>query len=246
MRCLECKTFFLPIRKSHRCCSEECSGIRWRRKHRKELVAYNKKWIAKNPGAIAQYNERKRKAPRHIICAFCKVSFLSKYGQRKYCSPRCRSKARMLRPGEKEKAKIRSKANAKNNKPRLRAWYRDYYPGYAQRKMIAQPWSTLLTGAKRRAKIKKITFDLTPEWAIKRWTGACELTGLPFSEPVKRVGYKNRNMSPSIDRIHPTGGYTQDNCRIILWAVNGFKRDSSDSDMYKIARALIARADRKD
>lgn len=179
-------------------------------------------------------------------CVHCKTEFDCFYRQRRYCTPKCRGKARMLRPGEREKASARSGAYAKDNRVRVRTWYRTYYPGYAQKKMTAQPWSTLLAGAKRRAKIKNIPFDLTPEWAAKRWTGYCELTRLPFSEPEKRVGYKNRNMSPSIDRINPAGSYTQNNCRIILWAINCFKRDSSDAEMYEIAKALIANISRTD
>jgi len=178
-------------------------------------------------------------------CVHCEIKFFCRYKQRRYCSAACRRKARMLRPGEKEKAAARSIAYAKNNKPRVREWYRTYYPGYAKKKMIAQPWNPLLVGAKRRAKIKNVSFDLTPEWAAARWTGYCELTGLPFSGPDKRVGYKNRNMSPSIDRIDPDGPYTQNNCRIILWAINCFKRDSSDSEMYEIAKALISNTSRK-
>lgn len=49
-----------------------------------------------------------------------------------------------------------------------------------------------------------------------------------------------RFFSPSIDRIVPALGYTPENCRFILWAVNAFKHDGTDDDMYRVAEALIA------
>lgn len=97
----------------------------------------------------------------------------------------------------------------------------------------------LFRGAKQRSKEKSVPFDLDDAWARARWTGKCELTGLEFSSPEKRKGNKLRNFSPSIDRIVGELGYVKNNCRFVLWAVNSFKRDSSDADMYRMAVALV-------
>ncbi len=238
-RCHDCKKWFPPKTPRQRFCGPTCQHRDWVKNNKQHMDEYQREWIQGNPEARERYNAKKRRGWDETICKRCKSIFRRTSSQSKYCTAKCREKARMLRPGEREKASARSVAYANKNKSRVRVWYRTYYPGYAKKKMTAQPWSTLLTGAKRRAKIKHILFDLTPEWAAGRWTGYCELTGLPFSGPDKRVGYKNRNMSPSIDRINPAGPYTQNNCRIILWAVNCFKRDSSDTEMYEIANALI-------
>ena len=94
----------------------------------------------------------------------------------------------------------------------------------------------LLQGSKQRAKERGLQFDLTLDWILERWTGCCELTGLPFRlDVIKRDLY-----SPSIDRINSTQGYTQSNCRLVLWAINMFKSNGSDDDIYTIAQALMA------
>jgi len=95
---------------------------------------------------------------------------------------------------------------------------------------------SLLRGAQSRAKKKNLPYDLTKEWLLSRWTGRCELSGIPF---VLRDGAPGPKFySPSIDRIVPALGYVQSNCRVILWAVNALKHDGTDEDMYRVARAL--------
>lgn len=241
-RCQDCRKWFSPQTPRRRFCGPTCQHRDWVKNNKAHVDEYQREWVQGNPEARERYNAKRRHGWKNTVCknTDCKKVFRKTSGQSKYCSPKCREKSRRMRPGEREKTSARAVKYAKNNRTRIRTWYRAYYPGYALKKMTAQPWSTLLTGAKRRAKVKKVAFDLTPEWASSRWTGCCELTGLPFSGPNKRVGYKNRNMSPSIDRIDAAGPYTQENCRIILWAINCFKRDSSDAEMYGIAKALIA------
>ncbi len=107
------------------------------------------------------------------------------------------------------------------------------------RRMNGQPWFPLLAGAKQRAAKRKQPFDLTKEWASARWTGRCELTNIEFRGIEARVGNKRFAMSPSIDKIDPKKGYTQDNCRFIVFAVNWFKGEGSDEDMLFIARELV-------
>lgn len=79
-------------------------------------------------------------------------------------------------------------------------------------------------GAKQRATKKGLDFDLEVEWILaKLETGVCELSGMPFNfgyETSRQNPGKKNPHSPSIDRVDSTKGYTKDNCRIVLWAVN--------------------------
>jgi len=106
-----------------------------------------------------------------------------------------------------------------------------------QKARIRLPWKALLKTAEERARRKGVPFDLTPEWATARWTGRCEITQLAFLIGGRESGPKF--FSPSIDRIVPAKGYTQDNCRFVLWAVNAMKYDGTDSNMLDLAIAIV-------
>ncbi len=134
----------------------------------------------------------------------------------KYCTQRCKSRATYV----KHKASISLYKNRFYNKNR-----------------IDVPWLYMFVGAKYRAKSLKMPFDLTREWVTRRWTGRCELTDIPFVLGT-HLG-DPRSFSPSLDRIEPKKGYVQDNCRIVLLAVNIFKNNNDDAAMYRIAEALV-------
>lgn len=114
-----------------------------------------------------------------------------------------------------------------------KAWYEQRKEQIRQAR-INSPWKEPIIAAKSRAKKKGVPCDLTEAWAQKRWTGFCELTGLPFSVISKRTNM----FSPSLDRRIPTLGYLQSNCRFILQAVNMLKSDGTDENMFKIVSAL--------
>lgn len=89
----------------------------------------------------------------------------------------------------------------------------------------------------KREECKKrgLEYDLDAEWFIRRLTKGCELTGLPFE-----INEKGLQMtSPSCDRIDPSKGYTKDNCRLILNALNCFKGNGCDEEMLRIAKKLV-------
>lgn len=99
------------------------------------------------------------------------------------------------------------------------------------------PWRNALNGSKVRAKKLSAAFDLDREWCEKRWTGRCEVTNIEFILSKERNPYI---FSPSLDRIVPSLGYTKDNCRFVLHAVNALKGAGSDEDMYRIALAITS------
>jgi len=97
------------------------------------------------------------------------------------------------------------------------------------------PWRMALENAKNRSSKKGFAFDLTREWCERNWTGHCAVSGLPFVFGTQ----SHFPFSPSIDRVESTKGYTQDNCRFVLFAINSFKGTGTDQDMLHIARAII-------
>lgn len=101
-----------------------------------------------------------------------------------------------------------------------------------------KPWVTALSNARGRAKKSGIPYSLTLEWAESMWTGKCVATGAEF-----RIGVGKRgSYSPSVDRIDSSLGYSPENCRFVLWAINRFKSDATDAEMLDIARLLVAQA----
>lgn len=166
-----------------------------------------------------------------------------------------RHRARMMRDpeyAEREREKARNKvAIVRANDPKRREAEREYarkrrarIEGFANRERVSMNEARrkdvvkfIVRGAKSRSIKNGHEFDLTLEWAHARWTGKCELSGLPFdwSKPLLHA------FSPSIDRINPLKGYTQDNCRFILQAINAFKGSWSDETMFAIASAMLER-----
>lgn len=104
-----------------------------------------------------------------------------------------------------------------------------------KKKRHTRGWLYLVRKAKERAHKKNIPFSLTHTWASSRWTGRCELTGIEFVRG--EMGFSP--YSGSIDRIEPSKGYTDDNCRFVLMAVNAFKGKLSDAEMLTIAKAML-------
>lgn len=98
------------------------------------------------------------------------------------------------------------------------------------------PWLNAFRGSKARATKNRVPFTLTKEWAEARWTGRCEVTNIEFILSTKRSPYL---FSPSLDRIIPTLGYTPENSRFILHAVNALKGQGTDEDMLTIAKAIV-------
>ena len=98
-----------------------------------------------------------------------------------------------------------------------------------------EPYIECLVWARKRARKKNIDFSLTRKWARDRWNGCCELTGIKFV----KISAVHNPYSVSIDRIENDKGYTPENCRFILYALNGLKTNGTEADMYRIAEALL-------
>lgn len=99
--------------------------------------------------------------------------------------------------------------------------------------------SVLIRGAKHRAQIKKVPFDLdehTEEIRRRLDSWTCELTGIPLDK-TKRRDFN----SPSLDRIIPSVGYLYSNIRIVSYAVNCALGTWGEEKLRIIAEALLGR-----
>lgn len=221
MQCIECSKEFAPPRKDSKHCCVKCRELGYRKAHREEAKVRTKAWAAAHPG----YRKgRNLKPPRFAPCKHCGKEFRVRTGGL-FCSKSCRGKHRRITNPEWYKA-FHLKHKARNNAASI-ARYR--------RVRAAAPYQTLIEMAKVRAAAKKFAFDLTVEWGSLIWTGSCAVTGIPFE-----LGRSRRDAySPSIDRIEPTKGYTRDNCRFVLWAINACKGSATDADVLRICKAFI-------
>ena len=93
--------------------------------------------------------------------------------------------------------------------------------------------------AGRLSKKRSLSFDLTKEWVLDRLTaGVCEVSGLPFELSKSDRCHRNP-YGPSIDKIDSLGGYTQDNCRVVLNAINIGMNQWGLAEYKRIAAACI-------
>lgn len=168
----------------------------------------------------------------------------------------CREAQRRYRekPGKKEYYAAKSREYRSNNPGKhneaKRKWYaenREYVADYDLQRRLRAPIINLLMSARWRCRRLGIPFDLTREWAEETYTGFCSVTGLPIILPTGR-GEKYQRQGPfvpSLDRIDPKKGYTQENCRIVIWAYNRFKGTETDEEIVEIARAIVAAAEKR-
>lgn len=186
----------------------------------------------------ATYKKRPKKHPN-------KKAYNQKYRDKNYV----RLRAEHKKYYEENKTRIAEKQRVyRQSLPRelvfeRRARYQAAHKAKEKRRYHATrlwlPWLNALRGAKARATKHNIPFTLTKEWAEARWTGRCEVTNIVFILSNKRSPYL---FSPSLDRIIPSLGYTPENSRFVLHAVNALKGQGTDEDMLKIAQAIVQKA----
>jgi hypothetical protein len=81
----------------------------------------------------------------------------------------------------------------------------------------------IVRGARSRAKLKAVPFDLDIEWALdlaRSQNFCCALTRIPFSVDRPRANTRIGPFAPSFDRIEPHLGYTKENVRLVVFALN--------------------------
>lgn len=91
-----------------------------------------------------------------------------------------------------------------------------------QKRHVGRSLEIAVKGARQRSSKKKLAFDIDISWALEqaaRQNFRCRLTGISFYMPTASTSYRHP-YAPSLDRIDPCGGYTKDNVRIVIFAIN--------------------------
>ena len=172
------------------------------------------------------------------ICMACNAAKGREYYQRNADKAAAMQRARLKSPrGAKLAREYRSKFYAEN---------RDRWSGYRKTqkdKENASAWhraGRMLSWIRARAGRAGFEFDLTREWIEQRLdAGVCEVSGLGLElgrDPKMRFV----PFGPSVDRIDSSRGYTQDNCRVVVWIYNMAKSEWDDETVLKFAKALVA------
>lgn len=95
----------------------------------------------------------------------------------------------------------------------------------------------LVNVARHRAKSRGLPFDLSPIDIQRRIDGGyCELTGIAFNLEEPRAWN-----APSLDQRNPGGGYTRENVRVVLYALNVMANVWGENRIIEIASAISAR-----
>jgi len=97
--------------------------------------------------------------------------------------------------------------------------------------------SQLVAGAKSRAAMKGLPFDLTVSWVQKALdSGVCDATGIPFDMATKR-GWN----TPSLDQTQAGKGYTLQNTRVVLFGLNAACGTWGENRVIEMANAIMKR-----
>jgi hypothetical protein len=114
--------------------------------------------------------------------------------------------------------------------------------GYSDdyKRTIAGRAVSLMGNARRRCKAKGIELAITQAWVEEHLTrGTCEITGLHFCFEPTDGNATRRWDAPSLDRIDKDKPYTEDNTRVILWAVNCALSEYGTKIMLPILKAMV-------
>lgn len=90
----------------------------------------------------------------------------------------------------------------------------------------------------RRAKRKKIKFDLTDDEFIHLITSNCHYCGKSSKDEKRTVNGKEINIL-TIDRINSSKGYTSDNCVPACKVCNTIKMDLGYDEFYRHLRTIL-------
>ena len=103
--------------------------------------------------------------------------------------------------------------------------------------LIRSKANVYIAGLRVKCREQGLAFNLTVDWYVDKLKGGCELSGVPFVWD--GGGHGPKPQSQSVDRVVPELGYTQDNCRMVLFAYNIAKGINTDGDLKERLSAII-------
>lgn len=173
---------------------------------------------------------------RNYICRECNSKKGSEHYRKHVERAALLQRERLRKPAAAAQASATKRAYYSANKARWAA-----YRETQKAKEASLTWhraGKILTWARARAASKGIEFDLTREWLDQRLSaGVCEVSGIAL-ELGKPDGQRFHPWAPSVDRVDSRHGYTQENCRVVVWIYNMAKSEWTDADVMKLAQAL--------
>lgn len=140
---------------------------------------------------------------------------------------------------------------AESTKQRKRLWYKnggkERSQSYVKANLVKTITSSLLCGARGRARDKNLPFDIDIDY-VRSMVGEnaelashCPVFGVPLDwSRMRNNGGKAVPNSPSIDRIDPERGYVKGNIKIISYRANQIKSDASHEEL-KLVTAYLGR-----
>jgi hypothetical protein len=128
-----------------------------------------------------------------------------------------------------------SKENKKHWKG-LRAKCRGCYNLEMKKNYFKNPIPQMLYNAKTRAKQKNLPFDIDADYlkSIFPKDNMCPALNIPFQMGYLNEDKKNRDQSPSLDRIIPEKGYVKGNLVFVCDIVNKIKSNSTTEIIEKV------------
>lgn len=129
------------------------------------------------------------------------------------------------RPDRERRVAVNTKWNASEKAKTAKDRWRERDPKRA--------WAVYATGgAKSRAQLRGLPFDLTSAHVLSITPDTCPVFGTPFSFIGNKVVSAN---SASLDRIDPAKGYVQGNVAVISAKANAIKNAYDAVDIRKVA-----------
>lgn len=99
--------------------------------------------------------------------------------------------------------------------------------------------ANMITNARKRAKDKKIPFDLDSNYIRSIVPSHCPVFGIPLEwSTLRNNGHTPLPNSPSLDRIDPDRGYVKGNVWIISNKANMIKSNATHEELKLVTKAV--------
>lgn len=170
------------------------------------------------------HNDRKRADGKYPNCMVC----VNSYARNRHKNPEVKEKIRRYLEIKNNDFEFKEKAKIRGQR---------FYESIAGRTV------TLLNNCRKSPSGKTIKPTVTFEHIESSLKlGFCAVTGLKFQlDRAHQIetGNKKNPYAPSIDRINPNEGYTNENTRIVCWWYNMAKGELTDQQMYEMCKTVV-------